>query len=166
MSVFLPIAVFYAVLLTLALWGAWLGWTRSKSPTARYFTVIMALVWAVFIALEAWNSYQLFNKTGIAEIVATELNDPLYGSFGSCSLCYEGPASNVYVVAASRMSNGHYVFAAETKYALRFDSGIVEFNGKPLDPGCYSGEAKIGDAVEVVEARNLRLEAGSSASCD
>jgi len=166
MSIFFPIAIFYAVLLALALWGAWLGWTRSKSPTARYFTVAMALAWAIFTGVEAWNSYQLFSDTGIVELAGGDFGSPVYGDFSTCSLCYEGPAGKVYVVAASRISDGHYVFATETNYSLRFDSGQVEFNYEPLEPGCYTGEAKTGDVIDIVEARKFRLEVGKAASCD
>ena len=166
MSIFFPVALFYAALLALALWGAWLGWTRSKSPTARYFVVAMALVWAGFTVADAWQSYQIFGKTGVAEIISGNFAAPITGSFDSCSLCYEGPAGKVYVVAASRISDGHYVFATETNYSLHFDSGQVEFNHEPLEPGCHTGKAKTGDVVDIVEARKFRLEVGESADCD
>ena len=166
MSIFFPIAIFYAVLLALALWGAWLGWTLSKSPTARYFTVAMALAWAVFIGVDAWSSYQLFKNTGIAELASSTYSNPVFGGFGSCSLCYEGPAGEVYVIAASRMNDGHYVFSTEINYSLRFESGLVNFNDKPLEPGCHSGFAKTGDTVDIIEARKFRLEIGEAASCD
>ncbi len=165
MSIFFPIAIFYAVLLALALWGAWLGWTRSKSPTARYFVVAMALVWAGFTAADAWNSYQFFGKTGLAEIASADFATPVSGAPGICSLCYEGPAGQVYVIAASRMRDGHYAFTKKSHYSLRFEGGQVRLNGKVLRPGCYTGDAEPGTSVDIPEVRKLRLEVGPAASC-
>ena len=165
MIAYYVLAFFSATLAALALWGAWLGWTRSKSPTARYFTVAMALIWAGSTATDAWHSYNLFNDTGLAEIVSGDFGQPLYGEYETCSLCYEGPAGRVYVVAASWMTGGSYTFAEDRRYSLRFDSGEVRLDGKRLEPGCYEGEAKAGTPVLVKTARKFRLEVGNSASC-
>ncbi len=165
MSIFFPIAVFYAVLVALALWGAWLGWTRSKSPTARYLVVSMALVWAGFTIADAWNSYESFGTTGVAEIISGNLDTPVSGSAGICSFCYEGPAGDVYVVAAGRARNGHYTFNRRVRYSLRFSSGAVRLNGKDLKPGCYIGTGAPGDILEIAEAQKLRLELGKNAGC-
>ncbi|WP_457630093.1 hypothetical protein [Oceanithermus sp.] len=166
MSVFFPIALFYAVLLALALWGALLGWTRSKSPTARYFVTIMALVWAGATAADAWRSYQLFSSTGLAEIVGGEIGQPVIGGYEYCSLCYEGPAGSVYVVAAGgKMKNGEYLFGEPAHYSVRFESGVVLLDGRRLEPGCYVGDARAGTRVLVQEARKFRLEVGEAASC-
>jgi len=166
MSVFFPMAVFYAVLLTLALRGAWLGWTRSKSPTARYFVAAMALAWAVFIGVEAWKSYQVFETSLSPELTFTEAAPPLYHEYRDCRVCYEGPSGDVYVVAASKMQDALYVFQRETPYSLRFASGQVKLNGRALQPGCYTGEAKVKDTLEVTGATSFRLEVGEEASCD
>lgn len=165
MSVFFPIATFYAVLLGLALWGAWLGWTRSKSPTARAFTVAMALVWAGFTATDAWHAYNLFRDTGLAEVVRGDYGRPLHGSFDTCSFCYEGPAGRVFVLAASELVGGHYAFTEDAHYALRFESGDVRLDGRRLEPGCYEGEAKTGTSVVIDVARGFRLEVGEAARC-
>jgi len=166
MSVFLPVAAFYAVLLALALWGAWLGWTRSKSPTARYFVVAMALTWAGFTANDAWHSYNLFRGTGLAELMYGSVGYPLYGEYDSCSLCYEGPAGQVYVVSAGKMSDGNYIFSEDAHYALRFKSGTVSFNNRKLPPGCHEGDAQTGDVIRVDQATGFRIEVGEYASCD
>ena len=166
MSVFFPMAVFYAVLLTLALRGAWLGWTRSKSPTARYFVAAMALAWVVFIGVEAWKSYQVFETILSSELAFTEAAPPLYHEYRDCRVCYEGPAGDVYVVAANTMQEALYVFQRDAPYSLRFASGQVKLNGRALQPGCYTGEARVKDTLEVTGAMSFRLEVGEEASCD
>ncbi len=166
MSVFFPIAVFYAVLLGLALWATWLGWTRSKSLTARVFVVTMALVWAGFTAADAWHAYRLFQDTGLAEVVSGDFGRPLYGGYDTCSFCYEGPAGRVFVVAASELVGGNYMFTEDARYALRFKSGDVRLDGRRLEPGCHEGKAEAGTLVLVNEAKGFRLEVGEAARCD
>ena len=166
MTVYFIVAFFSAALAVLALWGAWLGWTRSKSPTARYFVTAMALAWVVFIGVDAWKSYQIFKNITTSEVAVTAAAAPLYREYRDCQVCYEGPAGDVYVVAASKMQDALYVFQRETPYSLRFESGQVRFNDRILEPGCYTGEAEVGDTVEITGARSFRLEAGEEASCD
>ena len=166
MSIFFPVALFYAALLALALWGAWLGWTRSKSPTARVFVTAMALVWAGFTAADAWSSYRFFGATGVAEIISAEFNTPVGGSHGVCSFCYEGPAGEVYVIAAARIDGAQYTFSEKSHYALRFESGDVRLDGRRLEPGCHEGEAELGTRVSADGARGFRLEVGEAARCD
>lgn len=166
MSVFFPIAVFYAVLLGLALWGAWMGWTRSKGPTARVFVVAMALVWAGFTTADAWQAYRLFQDTGLAEIARGDFGRPIHGSYTACSFCYEGPAGRVFVVAAAKLQGGEYTFTRDTRYALRFESGDVRLDGRRLEPGCREDEARTGAHVLVNEATGFRLEVGDAARCD
>jgi hypothetical protein len=164
---YFPIALFYLALLALALWGAWLGWTRSKSPTARVFTVSMALLWAGFTAFDGWGTYRLLQETGLAGLLEGPPQErPLSGGFKACSLCYEGPAGRVYVVAASAMEGGNYVFTRDQRYALRFESGDVRLGDRQLDPGCHEGAARPGTHVAVRRARGFRIEVGPAAHCD
>lgn len=165
MSITLPFALFYGVLLALALWGAWVGWTRSKSPTARAFVTVLALVWAGFTAADGWSSYRIFRESGVAGLTQGNADGPVEGSYSSCSFCYEGPAGMVYVVAASEMEGGGYTFKRDAHYALRFKAGDVRWDGKPLEPGCREGEARAGTRVLVKQAQGFRLEVGEAASC-
>lgn len=167
MSVFFNIAFFYVLLLALALWGAWVGWTRSKSPTARVFVVTMALVWAGFTVVEGVQSYRLFEDTGVMGINRSSVA-PVEGGYESCSLCYEGPAGRVYVVAASRIEGARYHLTGPrlVRYSVRFESGTVSVDGQALEPGCHGGQAPPGTNFVVRRATGFRLEVGDAAGCD
>ncbi len=172
MSVFA--ALFYLVLVALALWGAWLGWTRSKSTTARVFTVITALAWAWFTAANAVSAYQFFSEgsfkvypsgSKMAEVTVSG-GEPVTGSSSQCTICYEGPAGKVYVVAAAAIRNGEYRIVAGEPYSVRFEQGRVELDGRTLEPGCHTGVAQQPVEITVREARKFRIEVGAAASCD
>ncbi|MBB6029246.1 hypothetical protein [Oceanithermus desulfurans] len=165
---YLPIALFYLALLALALWGAWLGWTRSKSPTARGFVVAMSLLWAGFTLTGAAGTYREIQRVGLEGLMSGQLETPLTGSYRSCVLCYEGPAGRVYVVAASRIEDANYQLSEPkpARYSLRFKGGTVYADGRALEPGCRTGEAAPGTQFVVPRATGFRLEVGDAASCD
>ena len=165
---YLPIALFYLALLALALWGAWLGWTRSKSPTARGFVVAMSLLWAGFTLTGAAQTYRQIQSGGLENLMKGELETPLTGGYRSCVLCYEGPAGRVYVVAGSRIEGARYHLTGSepAHYSLRFKSGEVFVDGRALEPGCYGGEAAPGTNFVVRWATGFRLEVGDAAGCN
>ncbi|WP_456415215.1 hypothetical protein [Oceanithermus profundus] len=165
---YLPIALFYLALLALALWGAWLGWTRSKSPTARGFVAAMSLLWAGFTLTGAAQTYRQIQSVGLEGLMTGELEAPLTGGYRSCVLCYEGPAGRVYVVAASRIEGARYHLTGSepARYSLRFKSGEVFADGRALEPGCRAGEAAPGTNFVVRRATGFRLEVGDAAGCD
>lgn len=167
--VYLPFAVFYLLLLALALWGAWLGWTRSKSPTARGFVVVLSLVWAGFTLTGAVQTYRQIQDVGVEAFLSGEFERPVVGTSHRCVLCYEGPAGRVYVVAASRIEGGDYRIVSRpgyVRYSVRFDSGRVLLEHEVLEPGCHVGEAKNGTGFVIPEATGFRLEVGDAAGCD
>ncbi len=168
---YLPMALFYLVLLALALWGAWLGWTRSKSPTARGFVVVLSLVWAGFTVAGALNTYRKVQEVGLDAFMSGDsyIDMPVVGDARLCVLCYQGPAGRVYVVAGSRIEGGEYHVTAEhpVRYSLRFKEGRVQVAGEgPLSPGCHVGTAEPYATFEIVQATGFRLEVGDAASCD
>jgi len=163
-SVFL----FNAILLVVALWGAWLGWTRSKSPTARAFTTAAALAWAVGIVWGGWQAYQQLEDFA-AGGYAAQAAVPVIGDTERCSLCYQGPAGKVYVVAGARIQNGEFHLTDErgpVRYSVRFEEGEVYLNERRLDPGCHEGEAEPYSSFKVKAAKGFRLEVGEAASCE
>ena len=168
-------ASFYLFLVGLALWGAWVGWTRSKSTTARVFTVITALAWAWFTAANAVGVYRFFSDTnveiyrsngGVVGVPAKGRSEPVIGGSGQCTICYEGLAGKVYVVAGAIIRHNSYRIVAKEPYSVRFEQGLVELDGRALEPGCYTGVAKRPVEITVREARKFRIEVGAAASCD
>ncbi|WP_457637343.1 hypothetical protein [Oceanithermus sp.] len=156
-----PELVFNALFVLLAFWGAWLGWTRSKSPTVRVFVTVASLAWAAFLLTGYSGSWRVeVETTGGYGI-------PVTGDSSVCTLCYQGPAGRVYVVAGARIENGTYHVTSEkpVHYSVRFNDGGVYLNDKPLQAGCHEGEAQPYDAFVIRRASGFRLEVGEAASC-
>ncbi len=164
MNVFFPVYAFDLLLLALALWAAWLAWTRSRAPFIRVFATVAALLWAFSIAASSWRTYKLGAGLGTASSISSGLT-PLEGKTRVCSFCYSGPAGGVYVVAGAKMSHGDYTISRAAHYSLRFADGSVRLAGRSLEPGCYEGDAPAGTRVEIARAREFRLEVGKEASC-
>ena len=163
MTLSLPELVLNSVFIALALWGAWLGWTRSKSLTARVFVTVASLAWAAFLlAGYSGAAWRVEVEDGVSYGV------PAIGDSSICTLCYQGPAGKVYAVAGARIEDGMYHVTSEepVHYSIRFKKGEVILNDRQIQAGCHEGEAQPYDTFEVRQASGFRLEVGKTASCD
>ena len=94
---------------------------------------------------------------GVGLLISSYLSAPLRQTTGrTCIGCVSWHWNGTSNIRASRLS-GDYAFRRDTSYLVSFSEGSVSLAGESLDPGCHEGRASEGDALEIGDARDVRL---------
>ncbi len=75
-----------------------------------------------------------------------------------CVGCIETHWNARSSIRANRLTGG-YVFWEAVRYRVSFIDGEVLVAGTPLVPGCHEGVARVGETLELNDARGVRIVA-------
>ncbi len=73
----------------------------------------------------------------------------------------ENNLGDTYHLDASQLS-ATWTFTRDAPVVVSFKSGDVTFDGKSLDTGCYSGQAKDGDVLLFQDAHSVSFDSPDS----
>ena len=76
----------------------------------------------------------------------------------TCLGCVETHWNARSSIRANRLT-GTYVFEEAVRYRVSFTDGEVLVSGQQLVPGCHEGVARIGETLELADARGVRIVA-------
>jgi hypothetical protein len=94
---------------------------------------------------------------GVGLLISSYLGAPLRQTTGrTCIGCVSWHWNGTSSIRASRLS-GDYAFRRDASYLVSFSEGSVSLAGERLEPGCHEGRAGEGDALEIDDARDVRL---------
>lgn len=94
---------------------------------------------------------------GAGLLISSYRSAPLRQATGrTCIGCVSFHWNGTSTIRASRLS-GDYAFRRDASYLVSFSDGSVTLAGEALAPGCHEGRASEGDAVEVGDARDVRI---------
>ena len=167
-----PVELFFAVLAYI--WLAYAGyrsWTGTASATARVTAIVLVGLLTLGLSQDLLDIGKQSSKVqvgpysaggGTANFAPVEVEQG-----GVCvGVCKEAEQGGRYVLSGNWISGDYTLRPHGTQpYALSFKSGVAEMGGRPLSPGCSSGEISDETNLQFGAAKEVRLEIGPGARC-